>query len=555
MKSFERQPLNVRPYSKTATILFMILHAIAIGCHIASFIAGAASTPNDILVYPLAGLTRTRTEIVGPCLGTGATDNQCEKTKLDADGNANYPITIGTPSQPRCTSVEIQDGLSCGVDERHQDGKFSIKISEEKRQDFDEINIFGLYVWIDLLSIVFHGYAIVMTYFSAFQDVPSAIAGMFKAVTSLCKKADDEIKEELAAEESIIAKLESPTHDQRHSPNYPRAPEYNRRWLDIALCFGLLTLATALSVGITNFFTLALLFISIQIIGFLGFLVDDARYQLRITDSDAYNKNELYTELYEMLQNTAQCIDTKRFGSTQLIMQKFRRMRPLDSGWTQPIRNIGFCVGLQIIIWYFVTFTIVDAADNIIIQLDKGDDALGGDAFKQLASIYRWLTGIIGFYQLLVIIGDLVAEDRTKATVNPPGNFLLDQLDGDACFVILMFVTKIVVTWMAISTITEVYNFAGGKETRNGIVSDTYLDRDLDGGVVRTLMLILGVAALLVLSLFNWFLTPSSYVYCYVGLQIERGCCKRCLPSDERGDTESEEANPQGLYRNSALKF
>jgi hypothetical protein len=482
---------------------------------------------------------------VGPCLGEGVTSNNCSAPKLGADGTANYPFTFGNPVQPRCTSVEILDGISCGVDGRHKSGHFTIKISESSRQEFDEINIFDLYVWVDLLSIAFHVYAIAMTFVSAYEDVPSAIVGATKSLLCCGKKVD------LGSfgESKVVRKLEEPTLDQLHSTNYPRSAEYNRRWLDIALCYGILTVATAISVGITNFFTLSGLFLQVQLIGFLGFMIDDARYQLRITDSDSYNKNILYQYLGKVLDNLNGTIKEDEFGSVNYFQQQIRRMKPLSSGWTQPVRNIFFCIGLQIILWYFVTFTIVDAADNIIIQMPE--DGVGADAFKDMASIFRWLTGIIGFYQLLIIIGDLVAEDRTASTVNPPGNFLLDQLDGDACFVILMFTTKIIVSWFAISIITEVYNFAGGRETRNEVISDSYLDKGIESDVVRALMTWLGLGVLLILTLFNWFLTPSSYMYPYVGYKMLLACgnscecCKCCLPPRDDKEEDEDIQNPQ----------
>ena len=73
--SNKRQALNVRPYSKYSTVLFIIFHLIAIACHISSFIAGLEYLPKDVLVYPLAELTSTQSEIVGPCLGESTLKN------------------------------------------------------------------------------------------------------------------------------------------------------------------------------------------------------------------------------------------------------------------------------------------------------------------------------------------------------------------------------------------------------------------------------------------------------------------------------------------------
>ena len=570
--SNKRQALNVRPYSKYSTVLFIIFHLIAICCHISSFIAGLNYLPKDVLVYPLAELTSTQSEIVGPCLGESTLKNaagaiiadpgcksdfrddvetikEAAEDKRVADSQAVYPLTIGADTQPRCDGTNLQD--SCGVDERHREVKFSIKIDDSKRQEFKEINIFGLFVWVDLISIIFHTYAVFMTKISRYQDVMSAISGISRGACK-CFESKKSRKEEGSA-----AKLEDLTETQRHSAHFPRAPEYNRRWLDISLTYGILTIAVALCVGITNFFTLSFLFLSLQVIGFLGFLVDDARYQLRISDADAYNKSQLYEELQTILRN--QSLTVKQ-------QQDISRLKPLASGWTQPVRNIVLCVGLQIILWWAVTFTIQDAADNIIVQLDLGSDGLGADAFVELASVFRWLTGIIGFWMLLVIIGDVVAGDRTKSELSPPGNFLLEELDGDACFVILMFITKIVVTWIAISTITEVYNFAGGVETRNGVDSVSYLDKNLVGVDIRTLMLVTGISLLGILTLFNWFLTPSSKVYPLVGKKIENTCCPSCLTccgickskDDDEDDSAGKEAEVQSLMaykKNNSLMF
>jgi hypothetical protein len=93
-----------------------------------------------------------------------------------------------------------------------------------------------------------------------------------------------------------------------------------------------------------------------------------------------------------------------------------------------------------------------------------------------------------------------------------------------------MFVTKIVVTWLAVGTIKEVYNFAGGKEMRNNKLSDSYMGNELDGKHVRTVITVLGIVAITILTMLNWFLTPSSRIYCYVGLKIEKACCRWCRP-------------------------
>lgn len=511
MPDFKRQPLNIRPYSKTGTVLFIVLHLIAVGCHTVSFLIGMAYLPKDILVYPLAELTTTQTEIVGPCLGQGSNSNNCDRDQMSNTGAVLYPLSLGTTtSQPRCTSTEIAGGTSCGVDTRQEAITFTLNaFDSSKRQEFNEINIMGLFVYVDLISIIFHGYAAVVVYTSAFEDPLSAIIGLF----GLCKKKGSQSK---------ASRLEDFNDSMRHTPHYPRSPEYNRRWIDIALTYSLLTLAVSISVGITDFFHLIFMILGVQVIALLGFLVDDFRYQLRITDADAYNKNQLFNLLVKS-------------QSGDKTLAQFKRMQPFNSGWTQPARNIVFCVGLQVIVWYFIQLSIQEAADNIIISLDStNDQALGTDAFQTLATIFRWLTGIIGFWQGLVIIGDMIAGDRTVAHKNPPGNFLLNQLDGDACFVILMFITKIVVSWIAVSTVTEVYNFAGGKEMRNGVLSDTYLDNDLDAPTVRIIMLVCGTCALAILTSLNWFLTPSSSLYYLVGVKIERGCCNKCLPKEEQ---------------------
>ena len=103
--------------------------------------------PKDVLVYPLAELTSTQTEIVGPCLGESTlknaggaiiVDTGCKydfrkdvtdikekaEDKRVADSQAVYPLTIGADTQPRCDGTNLQD--SCGVDDRHREVKFNI---------------------------------------------------------------------------------------------------------------------------------------------------------------------------------------------------------------------------------------------------------------------------------------------------------------------------------------------------------------------------------------------------------------------------------------------
>jgi len=192
----------------------------------------------------------------------------------------------------------------------------------------------------------------------------------------------------------------------------------------------------------------------------------------------------------------------------------------------------------MILIWWSITYTINDAADNLIIHMGTAEGALSVDAFKHMASIFRWGTGIIGFWMLLVLLGDILDGDRSVATEPTPGNFILDELDGDACFIILMFVTKIVVTWLCVSTIQDVYNFAGGKELRNDELVKTYLDKEINGDVCRFLMTLLGICVIVGLGFMNWFLTPSSRVYCYVGLKLEQACCNSYLPKNMRKKTD-----------------
>ena len=125
------QPLNVAPYSNTARILFRMLHGIALIIHVLSWIVATANIPNNILVSPLAQLTRQRTEIVGPCsVGSAGCTTPV------------YNATIGNPTQPKCTSILINEASSCGVDERHEDFTFTTDAFGDKKQRFDNINIF-----------------------------------------------------------------------------------------------------------------------------------------------------------------------------------------------------------------------------------------------------------------------------------------------------------------------------------------------------------------------------------------------------------------------------
>lgn len=523
--------------------------------------------PNDVLVTPVAELMTVQTEIVGPCFGTGiepilndGQTNACAgaPTRMD-DGTgaiiaANYPITIGAASQPRCTGVEIADGLSCGVDERHADIDFAIGSEGSDKQRFKDINIFGLFVWVDLLSMVFHIYAIVMTITSRFRSVFAAVEQLPKVLFK-----DKLLMTHIEREEMEKEILPQPTKNQLHAPNYPRAPEYNRRWLDIALSFGVLTIATAIAVGITNFFVLLQLFIGIQVLALLGFIIDDARYQLKITDAAAYNANHYWEFIHELIIQNPDSFDTATYGTSSYRENVHEMARPPRNGWTQPVRNIGLCIGMIFLIWWSITFTINDAAQNIIIQTSGVEGEVDGDAFKMLSAWYMYGTGLIGFWMLLVLIGDFVGSDRSVATEHPPGNFILEQLDGDACFIILMFVTKIVVTWIAVGTLNDVYNFAGGREDRNEVASASYLDKDVDGPFVRGAIIVIGICVVTTFTILNWMLTPSSYLYCYVGQKLEESCmasgrwCRNGCKEVKDGAPAVGLAtgdNPQGVKKN-----
>ena len=551
VENFERHRLNHAPYSKMATWIFIFLHLIAFGCHFCSWLVGTLNMPNDVLVSPVAHLMTTQTEIVGPCFGTGpepiladGTTKACPGAPTrEQDGTPKYPITIGAPNQPRCTGTEIADGLSCGVDERHKDIDFAIGSEGSDKQRFKDINIFGLFIWVDLLSMVFHIYAIVVTVISRYRSVFAAVEELPKV---LFKKKEDMTYEERKAMKDKM--LPQPTKNQLHSPNYPRAPEYNRRWLDIALSFGILTVATGIAVGITNFFVLLQLFIGIQVVALLGFVIDDARYQLKVTDAAAYNANHSWKHIHKLLKNHPDSFQIEKWGTNSYLMNQHELSRPPRNGWTQPVRNIALCIGMIFLIWWSITFAINDAAENIIIQTSGVEGEIDGDAFKLLGTWYQYGTGLIGFWMLLVLIGDFVGSDRSVATEHPPGNFILEQLDGDACFIILMFVTKIVVTWIAVGTLTEVYNFAGGREDRNEVASQTYLDKEIDGPLVRALIIILGIIVVASFTILNWFFTPSSYVYCYVGQKLEESCMT-CMKKCRGEEVEEDKAvdNPQSV--------
>ncbi len=552
VEKFERHRLNHAPYSKMATWIFIFLHLIAFGCHFCSWLVGTLNMPNDVLVSPLAHLKTTQTEIVGPCFGTGAepllADGQTQACPgaptREQDGTPKFPITIGAPNQPRCTGTEIAAGESCGVDERHKDIDFAIGSDGSDKQRFKDINIFGLFIWVDLLSMVFHVYAIVVTVISRYRSVFAAVEELPKV---LFKKKEDMTYEERKAMNEKI--LPQPTKNQLHSPNYPRAPEYNRRWLDIALSFGILTIATAIAVGITNFFVLLQLFIGIQVVALLGFIIDDARYQLKVTDAAAYNANHSWKFIEKLLKNHPDSFEIEKWGTNSYRQNQHELSRPHRNGWTQPVRNIALCIGMIFIIWWSITFAINDAAENIIIQTSGVEGDIDGDAFKLLGAWYQYGTGLIGFWMLLVLIGDFVGSDRSIATEHPPGNFILEQLDGDACFIILMFVTKIVVTWIAVGTLTEVYNFAGGREDRNEVASGTYLDKEIDGPLVRALIVVLGIIVVASFTILNWFFTPSSYVYCYVGQKMEESCmtCMKKCRGEEIEEEEKGVENPQSV--------
>ncbi|MAP73218.1 MAG: hypothetical protein CMJ55_03025, partial [Planctomycetaceae bacterium] len=102
-------------------------------------------------------------------------------------------------------------------------------------------------------------------------------------------------------------------------------------------------------------------------------------------------------------------------------------------------------------------------------------------------------------------------------------------------------------------------NFAGGREDRNEVASTTYLNKDVDGPLVRGLIIVLGVVAVSSFTILNWFMTPSSYVYCYIGQRIEHFWsnfnCKKCKYEGEEETETVVNPNPQGLLKKDKLYF
>ena len=203
VENFERHRLNHAPYSKMATWIFIFLHLIAFGCHFCSWLVGTLNMPNDVLVSPVAHLMTSQTEIVGPCFGTGPEPILADGTTkavlvlqhASRMGHPSILLLLSTQST-RCTGTEIADGLSCGVDERHKDIDFAIGSEGSDKQRFKDINIFGLFIWVDLLSMVFHIYAIVVTVISRYRSVFAAVEELPKV---LFKKKEDMTYEERKA--------------------------------------------------------------------------------------------------------------------------------------------------------------------------------------------------------------------------------------------------------------------------------------------------------------------------------------------------------------------
>ena len=554
------QPLNVAPYSNTARILFSMLHGIALAIHVLSWIISTANIPSDILVSPLAQLTRQRTEIVGPC-SVGSTG--C-LTPV-------YNATIGNPTQPKCTATLISEGTSCGVDERHEDVNFLTDAFGEKKQRFDNINIFFILSLIDLISIVFQSYALMMVWVSNYRSPCAYIESIVRWVMQTIGGGffNLVLKQGLPPGE-----LPQPSEIQEMNPRYPRAPEYNRRWLDIALTYSLLTVAVAISVGITNFYVLFSMVTGIQCLALLGFMIDDARYQLRITDSDAYNKNYIMEQLQEAIADGGTTFDVKFTDNqsdigpadnpqhNQIWLNRLERVRPHPTGWTQPVRNIIFNVGMMALVWYTITYIISDAAENIILHM-PGDNKIDNGAFKTVA-IYYWVgTGFIGLHMILLLLGDLLSGDRSLSVAPTPGNFLFDQFDGDALFAVVILFTKILVSWLVYTIAADVYNESGGTQVRNGDMSKSYLynlSTGLDGYLLRGVLLWGGTIGFVFFASLVFFLTPSSRGYkmihvkdkdgnilkdangkpigkfctCTVGLKIKRLLCRPCLRDYEK---------------------
>jgi hypothetical protein len=571
------QPLNVAPYSSTARILFSMLHGIALIIHVLSWIIATANIPNNILVSPLAQLTRQRTEIVGPC----------------SVGSAGcltpvYNATIGSPAQPKCTSTLIKEATSCGVDERHEDVKFLTDAFGDKKQRFDNINIFFILSMIDLISIVFQSYALIMVWVSNYRSPCAYIESLVRWFMNLI---GDKVGVSFAKSKLPPGELPQPSEIQEMNPRYPRAPEYNRRWLDIALTYSLLTVSVAISVGITNFYVLLSMVTGIQCLALMGFMIDDARYQLRITDSDAYNKNYIMKQFYEVIADEKTTFDVKFTNNqadigpaeepvhNQIWLNRLERVRPQTTGWTQPVRNIMFSVGMMSLVWYTITYIISDAAENIILHM-PGDTKIGNDAFKTVA-VYYWVgTGIIGLHMTCLLLGDLLSGDRSISESPTPGNFLFDQFDGDAMFTVVILFTKIMVSWLVYTIAADVYNESGGTQTRNGEMSETYLynlSKGLDGYLLRGILLWGGTTGFVFFASLVFFLTPSSRGYkiihildkdgnvlkdangkpvgkcctCTVGLKIKRLLCKPCLRGYEK---EVAEEPPEKVDNNEELR-
>ena len=562
------QPLNISPYSYSARYMFTIIHTIVLVIHVLSWIVALSAIPNDVLVSPLAQITRQRTEIVGPCsyLGKG-TAHGCLVSP--------YNASIGDNIQPSCTAALILDSMSCGVDERHEDMKFSLEAPNGKVQRFDDINIFYLLSLVDLSSIIFSVYALIMVWVSNYRSPPEYINSIVRWFMNIASRG--RISKKIPPGE-----LPQPTEIQEMNPRYPRAPEYNRRWLDIAVTYSILTVATSISVGITNFYVLLNMVVGIQCFALFGFIIDDARYQLRITDSDAYNKNYIIQQFYGAIKSEQTTFDVAYTDKqadigtvdnprhNDIWLNRLERAKPQITGWTQPVRNILFAFGAMLLIWYSITFTISDASQNIILHM-PGEDRLGNDAMELIA-VYYWIgTALIVVHMAFILIGDLFSGDRSVSESPTPGNFLFNQFDGDALFTIVLCFTKIIVSWLVFTTAMDVYNESGGIETRNGEKSASYLfngDSPIDTYALRTILLIGGTAGFVFFVALIFFLTPSSRGYkiiyltdangnivkdangkpigkcctCTVGLKIKRLLCKSCLRPDEVEEEEEKEA-------------
>ena len=248
---------------------------------------------------------------------------------------------------------------------------------------------------------------------------------------------------------------------------YPRPAEYNRRWVEYSITAGLLEVALAVSVGHDNIYVLFSLIVLNVVQQMCGFLLDDLKYQ---DDMSSHYIVE---------------------GDNDNFI------------WLQPARNMIFLFGAGFLILSAQIFIVLGGA----INLDVGDN----DWFFPLAIVYSIVYSLFGIHLLIIHIFDYC--------VGSDDNGYLKYFDGDAIFVVLSCSVKVLLSWVCITSIYEIFIEKGGENYITGTNEITdVVWKDVRNNIIifSSLLFFFGI-------LFVSLMTDSSYC----GKVCARNCCKR----------------------------